>query len=113
MFKLRFITQKLIASKKLIKNRFKGSVLFEKFEPNKRQLFSCATITSGSVAIGSNITITASNRTVIGNGASKSGGYDIGGDGGFILLLSKKPNLFHRNMVKLIFGWKYFDSKNI
>jgi hypothetical protein len=114
MFKLKLITQKLILSKKVIRNHKIGKVFFEKYEPRKQSLFNFSTLSSGTTLIGSSIVTfnAAPNRTIIGYN-NNSGGYDISGKGNFVLLVQKKPNFFHRNMVKLIFGWKYIDSKKV
>ena len=112
MFKIKIVTQKLITSTKLIKNKFDGVVLFEKFEPKKRIFIddgSNFSFVQGGTILGNGITITGSNRTVIGYN-NNSGGYDISGVGNFVLLVNKKPNFFNRNMVKLIFGWKYVKN---
>ena len=107
---INLITQKLVTSTKLIKNKFKGSVLFEKYEPHKGNTLSAGFFVSGGTVTNSLITFSSSNIITIGLDKGV-GGYDIGGNGSFILKVLKKPNFFHRNMIKLVFGWKYINNK--
>jgi len=113
MFKIKLITQKLILSQKVIKNKIKNVVFFEKYEPHKLRFGTFATITGSAVYGGSMITVTASNRTVIGSNATSLGGYDIGGKKDFILLAARKPNKFQKLMIKLVFGWKWINKEEL
>lgn len=109
-YNINIITQKLVTSKRLIKNKFKGRVLFEKYEPHKAKFVDGFLVETGTVSANSSfLTISSSNRVSLGN-SNSSGGYDIGGDGNFLLMVTKKPNFFHRNMVRLFLGWKYMES---
>jgi hypothetical protein len=38
------------------------------------------------------------------------GSYRIGGNGGLSVSLEKKPNWFHRTMMKLCLGWEWHDG---
>lgn len=119
-YNINIVTQKLITSKKLIKNKFKGNVLFEKYK--HRTLFAFAgegvfspigsDLGSNSLfSVNNNLnqsffTIRHDGKTIIGN-SNNLGGYDIGGSKECIFMVSKKPNFFRRNMIRLFFGWKY------
>jgi len=114
MFKIKFITQRLILSQKIIKNKLKNIVLFEKYEPHKYLSFaSGSAITGSAIYGGSIININASNRTVIGSNAISLGGYDIGGKKDFIILAARKPNKFQKLMIKLVFGWKWISKEEL
>lgn len=115
MFKIKLITQKLVLSQKIIKNKLKNIVLFEKYEPKKYTISSGTfSAITGSAIYGSSIlTINASNRTIIGSNTSSMGGYDISGKKDFILLASRKPNSFQRMMINLIFGWKWLNKNEL
>jgi hypothetical protein len=113
MFKIKLITQRLVLSQKIIKNKIKNVVFFEKYEPKKYTFGTFAAITGSAVFGASAITITASNRTVIGSNSISLGGYDIGGKKDFILLAARKPNKFQRLMIKLVFGWKWINKEEL
>jgi len=116
MFKIKLITQRLILSQKIIKNKLKNVVLFEKYEPHKYVTFgtfSGSAITGSSIFAGSTITVSASNRTVIGSNSISLGGYDIGGKKDFIILAARKPNKFQKLMIKLVFGWKWINKEEL
>jgi hypothetical protein len=38
------------------------------------------------------------------------GGYRLGGSGGWIINLQKKPLWIHRMGVRLVLGWKWVDA---
>jgi hypothetical protein len=38
------------------------------------------------------------------------GAYRIGGPTGLAISLSKKPNWFHRHMMRLCLGWEWVDA---
>ncbi len=113
-FDINVITQKLVTSTKLIKNKIGGKVFFEKYEPHKNKIvfsgiFSLNTaspsfIISNSVGT-SMFSVLSNGQTKIGN-SNNIGGYDVDGNGEFIIM-SKKPNFFRRNMIRMFFGWKY------
>jgi len=115
MFKIKLITQKLILSPKIIKNKLKNIVLFEKYEPKKNTIGTFAYVTGSAVfgASATSATITVSNRTVIGSNSIYLGGYDIGGKKDFILLAARKPNKFQKLMIKLVFGWKWINKEEL
>ena len=113
MFKIKLITQKLSLSKRMIKNKLKNVVLFEKYEPRKLTFGTFTTITSSAIYGAPALTLTASNRTIIGSNSISLGGYDIGGKKDFILLAARKPNKFQRLMIKLIFGWKWINKEEL
>ena len=115
-FNIDIVTQKLITSKNLIKNKFKGHVIFEKYNPVLRWE-GFATTSSGtySYVFGTDTATmcNASNMTVIGRRYDNVGGYDISGNKNVIFLLSKKPNYFQKNIVNMLLGWKYIESDKI
>ena len=39
------------------------------------------------------------------------GGYRLGGELGFQINFTYKPNWFHRTMMKLCLGWEWIDDK--
>jgi hypothetical protein len=41
------------------------------------------------------------------------GYYEIGGKHGLRVSLVNKPTWFHRTMVKLCFGWEWFDGQAV
>jgi hypothetical protein len=41
------------------------------------------------------------------------GYYEIGGKYGLRIALANKPSWFNRTMIKLCFGWEWFDSSAI
>lgn len=115
-YDIKLITQKLVTSKKIVVNRFLGEVFFEKYEPHK-----FITGNSGWASIGSagssNSYISFSggalNRTIIGNSNNSSGGYDLGGENSFIIMINKKPNFLRKNMIRFIFGWNWIDKNKL
>lgn len=113
MFKIKLITQKLILSQKIIKNKIKNVVLFEKYEPHKYKFGIFDNVLGSAVYGASMLTINASNRTVIGSNAISLGGYDIGGKKDFIILAARKPNKFQKLMIKLVFGWKWINKEEL
>ena len=40
------------------------------------------------------------------------GAYQIGGNFGLRIFIKKKPNWFHRTMMKLCLGWEWIDTSN-
>lgn len=40
------------------------------------------------------------------------GGYQFGGKFGLRIMFQKKPNWFHRTMMKLCLGWEWIDTSN-
>lgn len=116
---IKLITQKLVISTKLIKNKFKGLVLFEKYEPKKQFVISdgnIALVPSQYVfaaTVNQDIIIACSQNRITMGGLNKPGGYDIGGEKDFIIMTSKKPNFIQRNLIKLIFGWNYINKENL
>ncbi len=113
-FSVDIITQQLVTSKKLIKNKFKGHVIFEKHSQKWSSFF---TETSGNYSfVGGIDTATicsASDVTIIGRRHNNVGGYDISGNKNVIFLLSKKPNYFQKNIVNILLGWKYIEPDKI
>lgn len=122
-YNINIVTQKLVTSKNLIKNKFKGKVLFEKYDYIKNgfsltggtQIYAFGTQNGTysnplfSINNSSNnalFTIRSDGKTIIGN-SNNLGGYDIGGTKECIFMVSKKPNFFRRNMIRLFFGWEY------
>lgn len=111
---INIITQKLVTSTKLIKNKIGGKVFFEKYEPHKNRItlsgiFASSNSTPAFLisdgAGNSMFSVLSSGQTKIGN-SNNIGGYDVDGNGEFIIM-SKKPNFFRRNMIRMFFGWKY------
>jgi hypothetical protein len=58
-------------------------------------------------------TLTTSNIVLDGCGTIKIpnyvGGYRLGGELGFQVNFTYKPNWFHRTMMKLCFGWEWVN----
>lgn len=40
------------------------------------------------------------------------GAYQLGGEFGLRIMFKKKPNWFHRTMMKLCLGWEWIDTSN-
>jgi hypothetical protein len=40
------------------------------------------------------------------------GCYQLGGEFGLRIMIKKKPNWFHRTMMKLCLGWEWIDTSN-
>lgn len=107
-FSIDIITQKLITSKKLIKNKFKGHVIFEKYNPIlKWGGFVAESPENYSYVYGVDtaLSISSSNVTIIGYQKDSAGGYDISG--------GKKPNFFQKNIINILLGWKYVELDKI
>ena len=115
-FSIDIITQQLVTSKNLIKNKFKGHVIFEKYNPIKKWN-GFVTVSSGDYSFASGIDTAimceVSNVTIIGRRHDNVGGYDISGNKNVIFLLSKKPNYFQKNIVNILLGWKYIEPDKI
>jgi len=109
----KILKRKFEVSRKMLKNKRKNIVLFEKYNPNPIVANHVFFAVQNNVNQNCGIMVTQ-DRVVLNKTQDTKGGYDVtGGNKQLLLMSNKRPTRFNRFAIAFFLGWKWIEREEL